>query len=252
MDFCALNVALRGSVDRWAMNEHHRSSVERHPERFALGRSRLAWTGDVLDITLDEPTAPFPGRIRGTLRVVPEAFNRRAFALDLSGRHRWWPIAPLASVEVILDNPQLHFSGRAYLDSNWGKEPLERAFAGWNWSRSDLKDRTVVHYITDEVDGSRRALALDFDRSGDGKDRQSLVPVVLKTSGWRVAREAVSDSGTRPEVIECLEDTPFYSRQRLRHWVDGEHVEAIHESLDLRRFDRRWVQTLLPFKTKRL
>ncbi|MEO1482179.1 MAG: hydratase [Myxococcota bacterium] len=246
-----MNIALRGRVNRWAMNEHPRSTVARAEDRFAVGDSRLAWEGDTLAIQLNERTAPFPGWIRGSLRVRPEAFNRRAFALDLAGRHRWWPIAPFATVEATFEEPRLRFSGRAYLDSNWGKEPLEHGFAGWNWSRSDLKDRTVVHYITDELDGGRRARAFDFDRSGDAIDRDPLSPMVLPKTGWRVAREAVADPGTQPEVIEGLEDTPFYSRQRIRHRVDGEWVEAIHESLDLKRFDRRWVQTLLPFKTKR-
>lgn len=109
----------------------------------------------------------------------------------------------------------------------------------------------MVHYITEGLDGARQPLALDFDATGDAKEREPLPSAGLPATRWRVAREAVSDPHTCPKVTESLEDTPFYSRQRLRHWVDGEHVDAIHESLDLNRFRKRWVRFLLPFKTRR-
>ena len=47
-------------------------------------------------------------------------------------------------------------------------------------------------------------------------------------------------------VVKTLEDTPFYSRSVL----SGDHA-MMHESLDLDRFSKTWVQCLLPFRMPR-
>ncbi len=230
------------------MSEHPRRAVLRGEDVLHIGANRLRWSEDGLEILIDDVEAPLGRRVLGSVQVFPRAFNRRAFALDRAARHTWWPIAPEAEVEVSLGD--LHFRGSAYLDSNWGSEPLERGFRGWNWSRSKLDDRTVVHYVTDAPDGERHALALEFDRSGDARDTGPLPPRPLRHSGWGIAREVVSE--TAPvKLLESLEDTPFYSRQRVMHRIDGRRVEGVHESLDLRRFDSRIVQHLLGYKTRR-
>lgn len=248
LDHCAINLALRGRNNAWVMSEHPRRTVLRGQERLNIGANQLQWRDDGLEILLDEVEAPLGRRVHGAIRVTPRALNRRAFALDLAAKHTWWPIAPEADVEV--DVAGVRFRGSGYLDSNWGAEPLERGFRGWNWSRSKLDDRTVVHYVTDAPDGSRHHLALEFDRAGDGRDRPCLSPRGVPRTAWGVSREVVSEE-PEARVLESLEDTPFYSRQRVLHWVGGRRVEGVHESLDLRRFDSRVVQHLLGYKTRR-
>ena len=55
------------------------------PARFSIGPSALAWDGTTLTLRIDERTAPVPSRIRGTVRVRPEALTARSFALDGAG-----------------------------------------------------------------------------------------------------------------------------------------------------------------------
>jgi carotenoid 1,2-hydratase len=53
-------------------------------------------------------------------------------------------------------------------------------------------------------------------------------------------------------VLRTYEDTPFYARSLLATEFDGVIGTAMHESLDLDRFNSRWVQCLLPFRMPRL
>ncbi|MEM6731935.1 MAG: carotenoid 1,2-hydratase, partial [Myxococcota bacterium] len=138
------------------MTEYPRRDVSRSSDGFTLRRNQLAWADGCLELTVDDVTSPFPKAVRGQVKVFPAGFNPRAFSLDDHERHVWWPIAPTARVEVQLSGAR--WSGRAYLDSNWGVEPLERGFSGWNWSRSSMPSSTVIHYITEDHQGGQRAL----------------------------------------------------------------------------------------------
>ena len=84
------------------------------------------------------------------------------------GRHRWGPIAPQARIEVDLQQPGQRWTGTAYLDSNEGDEPVERAFTEWDWSRARLQDgSTAVLYDVEPEKADRgRLLALRFERNG--------------------------------------------------------------------------------------
>ncbi|MEO0812166.1 MAG: hydroxyneurosporene dehydrogenase [Myxococcota bacterium] len=238
------------------MSEYPRRSVARSPDLLTIGTNQIHWSENELRIDVRDRLTrfggslnPFGEAIEGTIRVIPRALNRRAFALDMPAKHTWWPVAPESDIEVSLNGQ--YFCGTAYFDTNWGREPLERGFRGWNWSRSKIANRTVVHYVTDADDGSRHALALEFDADGDARDRACGPQRALARSNWGIRREVVSDSNA-PVISEVMEDTPFYARQRVAHEIDGQTVEAIHESLDLRRFDSRAVQHLLTYKTRRV
>jgi carotenoid 1,2-hydratase len=52
------------------------------------------------------------------------------------------------------------------------------------------------------------------------------------------------------KVEQTLEDTPFYARSVLRSGAASGPV--MHESLDLDRFKKAWVRTLLPFRMPRV
>jgi carotenoid 1,2-hydratase len=55
-----------------------------------------------------------------------------------------------------------------------------------------------------------------------------------------------------PAVIETLESAPFYARSIIETTLDGQRLEAFHESVSLRRFEKRWVQMLLPVRLPRV
>ena len=76
--------------------------------------------------------------------------------------------------------------------------------------------------------------------------------VALPMTGWRVARSTRADVGTESRVIQTLEDAPFYSRSLLDTQVGEVRARVFHESLDLDRFRRYWVQCLLPFRMPRV
>lgn len=60
-----------------------------------------------------------------------------------------------------------------------------------------------------------------------------------------------SDAGHPARVLRTLEDGPFYARSLVGATWLGEPVQALHESLSLRRFSAPWVQAMLPFRMPR-
>ena len=233
----------------WAMTERGGAQLRRNAQRLHIGPSELAWQPDgSLQVDIDEWTAPWPQRLRGRLRVQPEAQPAQAFALDAAGRHIWQPISPRARVALDFDAPQLHWQGEAYLDANHGSRPLARDFNSWQWSRSALPGQcSRVLYEVQTLDGSERALALDI--AADGAIQPIALPPrhALPGTAWGVARS--SRAAQAPELLATLESGPFYSRSLLRQPGDGS--VAVHESLSLRRFAQPWVQALLPFRMPR-
>jgi len=252
-DHCALNVALYGrSGHRWALTERGRRALRREPDALGIGPSGLRWDGSALVVDLCEVTVPVPSRIRGRVRLIPEAWCDRSFALDAAGLHRWWPAAPCSRVEVDLERPALRWRGRAYLDTNAGDEPLEAGFVRWDWSRGALPDGgTAVLYDVERRTGDDLTLALRFAPDGGVAPFSPPPRAALPGTGWRVRRATRADAGHAPSVRQTLEDTPFYARSLLATHLLGKPVEAVHESLSLDRFASPWVQLLLPFRMPR-
>jgi carotenoid 1,2-hydratase len=250
LDHCAINVALYGEGGkRWTMTERGRAAVHRNGSSLSIGPSALWWNGDALTIRVDEVTVPLPSRVRGVARVYPAAVTALVHSLDTDRRHRWWPIAPHAAVEVAFDEPSLRWSGRGYLDSNFGAAPLEAGFARWNWSRACFDDRTAVLYDVTRRDGTDLSLALHFDAIGNAVDVPGPPKVPMSPTLWRIQRETRTD---RPvAVIKTLEDAPFYARSIIDTHLLGRRTTAIHESLSLDRFRKLWVRALLPFRMPR-
>ena len=236
------------------MTERGRGQLQRSADALVIGPSRVEWDGDALSVHIDERGAPLPKRLRGVVRLQPKALTDHRVTLDPGGRHRWWPIAPGARVEVALEHPALRWSGDGYLDSNDGDEPLADGFREWDWSRAKLRQGSAVLYDMTYRDGARRSLALRFDGRGGAEAVEPPAPAPLpKTFWWRIPRATQSEPGGSPaRVLETLEDTPFYARSTLRAQLLGEPVTAFHESLSLTRFDTAWVQMLLPFRMPRI
>jgi carotenoid 1,2-hydratase len=252
LDHCALNVALYGhGRKRWAMTERGRGALHRTTSSLRVGPSSLRWDDDTLTIDIDEITVPLPSRLRGRVRLYPDAVTTRSVVLDRSGRHRWRPIAPCGRVEVAFESPAVRWSGAAYFDCNDGDEPLERAFVRWDWSRASLRQGTAVLYDVERRDAGDLALAMRFDAAGAMQEFAPPRPARLPRTGWNISRATRADSGLGAVVLRTLEDGPFYARSVLATRLLGEPVTAVHESLSLDRFDARWVQTLLPFRMPR-
>jgi carotenoid 1,2-hydratase len=236
------------------MTERGARHVHREHSAFVVGPSRLAWNGRWLEIALDERSVPWARAVRGTLRVHPHALASFAAPLDTPGRHRWGPIAPCARIEVALDAPSLRWQGAAYLDSNEGDEPIERAFTRWDWLRTaspDGRTTTVIYDVQAQGASAAAFIARRFD--ADGSDcavdvaahRAALAPAPL----WRIARSVRAGEGAR--VLRTLEDTPFYARSLIELSSDGAREHAVHETLDVSRLRSPAVQAMLPWRMPR-
>jgi carotenoid 1,2-hydratase len=232
------------------MTERRASSVECSDKVFAIGPSRLVWDGTALNVEINEPTVPLPGRIRGRVRLHPSAFTNAAIELDDKARHCWSPMAPFSRVEVELERPGLNWSGPAYLDHNRGLEPLEAGFKRWDWSRASLSDGTAVLYDVTMRSGERRSLGLLFDHSGQMHEMTPPQSLKLPRTRWLVPRATQADDG-EARVLKTLEDTPFYARSLLSTHLWGAPVTAMHESLCLDRFRSPIVRLMLPYRMPR-
>jgi len=248
-NYCAVNVGLyRPSGKAWCMTERRRGSITREATQFRVGPSSLRWEAGELVVDLCERCMPFGQRLRGQVRARPVLTSALDLELDGVGRHRWTPWAPLARVQVELTEPGVSWQGSGYLDSNRGDEPLEAAFASWNWSRVEDSGVVDVHYELSGRDGSQKQLAMRFDANGHSqipKGRRFDLPGSL----WGVPRRARADAPAR--LARTLEDTPFYARSLLAVDRAGGPALGVHEALSLQRFRRSWVRAMLPFRMPR-
>ncbi len=254
IDHSSLNVALYGPQHRWVMTERGRSTVERDASNLVIGPSSVRWENGALTIDIVEGDTrlfvPWQRKVRGRVRVFPEALNRVAFALDGKESHIWHCLAPRARIEVEMTSPGISWSGKAYLDHNRGSEPLETGFNTWHWSRAHLSEGALVCYEGERGDGSLFASALRFG-SDAVPEPVDLPPIAhLPSSKWGVARRTRSDIGVA-EVRRTWEDTPFYARSELASRFLSEEVVTVQESLDMQRFSSRLVQFMLPYRMPR-
>jgi carotenoid 1,2-hydratase len=254
----ALNVALYGrDAPRWTMTERGHGQLSRSARELVIGPSRVHWDGQALQIDIDEVCSPLPRRVRGRVRVHPQGLCRFVAPLDAAGRHRWGPIAPCARVEVEFDRPGLRWSGHAYLDSNEGDEPVDRAFRGWDWSRAGLRDgSTAVIYDVRPVPGvaarpADRLIARRFAPNGSSDSFEPPPRRRLPRSRWGLSRAQRADDVTAVRVQQTLEDTPFYARSVIGASLLGEAVTAMHETLHVPRLVSLPVQLMLPLRMPR-
>ncbi len=148
-------------------------------------------------------------------------------------------------------SPALTWSGAGYWDANAGDEPLEAGFRFWTWSRAALRDGTAVLYDADRRDGTTLSLSLHFGADGRMEQRPALPVAILPPTLWRLERRTRADEASGPTVRRTLEDAPFYARSELSTRLWREAAPAVHESLCLERFAKRWVKCLLPFRMPR-
>lgn len=252
---CAFNTILYGPAKkkRWSMTERSGAKLERAKDSYSLGPSRIDWDGNSFIAQIDERCTPFAQRMQGSVRVTPSALTRHSLALDHKGKHHWNPIAPIARVDVDLPSLGTHWSGDGYMDSNRGDEPLADGFSGWDWARARLSTGDcAVRYEARHAEREPHRLALRFSNDGSIFSEPTQADLSLARTGiWRVDRRMPGAEAV-PTKLETLEDTPFYARSLIETTFGGQTGVGIHESLSMERFEKRWVQTLLPFRMPRL
>jgi carotenoid 1,2-hydratase len=246
-------VALYGTDNRrWTMTERGRRWVRRDAHEFHVGPSSLRWDGQALVVDIDEWAVPLPRRVRGRLKLFPQALCRFVTALDEGGRHRWGPIAPCARIEVEFDQPALRWSGHAYMDSNEGDEPIDRPFREWDWARATLADgSTAVIYDLRPQQGAERVIAERFAADGSAHAFDPPPRHALPRSAWQLKRSMRSEATTPARLLQSLEDTPFYARATVQSTLLGERITAMHETLNLPRVVSLPVRLMLPWRMPR-
>jgi carotenoid 1,2-hydratase len=246
---CAINLALYGAKRAWSMTERGKRFLLRRENFLQIGPSTLHWENETLQASIDEVTVPIPSRLRGKFTLTPTALQPETFTLNTDGTHIWHPIAPCARIDVTFENPNLSWSGPAYLDHNHGARPLAADFSSWQWSRATAPTETTIFYDTVNKNGTQTNLALKFAK--DGKATPTSAPAfhALKPGFWRIRRSARSI--TPPCLIATLEDAPFYLRTHLTTTLNGPSLPTIHESLNLRRLTTFPIPLMLPFRMPR-
>ncbi|HJL14986.1 MAG TPA: carotenoid 1,2-hydratase [Sandaracinaceae bacterium LLY-WYZ-13_1] len=257
--FCSMHVAVYGRDGRgsaWAFEERAIEPALREPSRLRIGRSAVGWEEGRLVFALDERTTPAPRYnpfrrpVRGRVVVHPEHFTGLELAIDAHGEHRWFPMAPLARIEVELSEPAVRFTGHGYLDANLGAVALDRAFETWSWSRARVGDEAYLTYDVRCADGARRthAFGVSARRGTEPLERTWRAP--LERSFWRIPRDARVDAGEPARIVRSLEDGPFYTRALISTRLAGRPVVAVHETLAAHRLRRRWVRFCTSYKMR--
>jgi carotenoid 1,2-hydratase len=253
-NFCAINVALYGAAGkRWTMTERGRRHIQRTRDSFTIGPSALHWNGRSLVIDINEINVPIPSRVRGRVTVTPEGLCNFVTGLDAAAKHRWGPIGPCSRVDVAMEQPGANWSGHAYLDSNEGDEPVDRAFNTWDWSRALMRNGdTAVIYDVRPMHGEARVIAQRFSQSGIATPFEAPPRQPVPRSKWLIPRTMRSEAGVPPVVETTLEDTPFYVRSVLKSGLQGERVTSVHETLDAQRVASLPVRLMLPWRMPRV
>ncbi len=251
---CAVNVALYGDAGkRWCMTERPRTDLARSRTRLAVGRSSLEWQEGNISISIDECAVPMPRAVKGSIRLTDLTPGCAAIELDGKGAHFWRPVAPHARIFVDFKQPLSSWSGNAYFDCNWGREPLEQAFKRWTWARAHAGRRTHVIYDAERRDGSRFSLAKSLSEQGDRDDFEPPPEAPLPPSMvWRMPRAMRSCRNSPPSVVKTFEDTPFYARSLVQGTIGDHRLSWMHESLSLDRVANPVVRLMLPFRMPRL
>jgi carotenoid 1,2-hydratase len=254
LDHSCLNIALYGRGARWVMTERGAADTRQERDALIIGPSSMRWDKDRLIIDIEERDIrlgiPWRRRVKGQIILHPEMLNNRIFKLDMDGHHHWHAIAPRARIAVKMAAPDIAWNGSAYLDNNYGNEPLETGFRSWHWSRAHMGREAAVIYEGTRRNGSHFGSALRFDASGTPHEEELPLVAPMRPTWWGMKRQTRADRG-HASVIKTWEDSPFYARTTLAARIFGTPVIAVQESISLNRLINPVVQFMLPYKMPR-
>ena len=250
LPFCSMNVAVYGRKSAWTFHERKVQESDRRADALTIGTSSMRWDGGRLIVDLDERTSPFDRRVRGQVILHPEAQPRLELPIDARGQHRWWPVAPLARIEVDLPQPGVRFSGHGYHDANAGDVPLEWTFDSWTWSRARAPSGAILTYDLTCVGGEQRSLAFEVARDGSVEHLDLPWRAPLQRSLFGLPRRMRADVGHPPRIVRSLEDGPFYARALVETQLAGRRVIAVHEELAAHRLRRAWVRFCTSYRMR--
>ncbi|MEM9429254.1 MAG: carotenoid 1,2-hydratase [Pseudomonadota bacterium] len=234
------------------MTERGARHVSQSSDRLQVGPSAISWSGDALEIEVDEISTPHIGRLRGRIRLHPTAVTEVEAPLHHDDGHIWRPFAPTARVEVDLGEDRWRWQGHGYFDANFGTRALEDDFQYWTWARHPVADGSVAFYDASRRDGTDLALALRFRRDGRVDPIDAPPFAAMRPGLWRVRRTARSDAGTAPKVAQSMLDAPFYCRTGVTARINGETTTGVHEALDLDRLRNPIIQAMLMVRMPRI
>jgi carotenoid 1,2-hydratase len=265
----------------WVMSEHGEGALG----GVGGGGLRIAGNGierssdGKLTIAIDDETAPFlvalagrGRRVAGTIELEPLGPSLPPVPLlpgggasDGSGgegeRHVWHVVAPRARFRLRLERPRLAFEGIGYHDINAGNARLERAFASWSWARCHDRNRTVIGYAVRARGGATGGFIAEASDRAVGCREAGLSDGAARRAGWglSIPSQFTLTAGDGARLVctptRIWDVAPFYARYAAtfdegRDGVGGA-IDGMGEHLDLGRFDRRGIQFLLRFKTRR-
>jgi carotenoid 1,2-hydratase len=99
--------------------------------------------------------------------------------------------------------------------------------------------------------GPERVIAQRFGIDGGATPFEPPLRRKLPRSRWGLSRSQCSDAAMPVQVLQTLEDTPFYVRSVIGTGLLGEPVTAMHETLHVPRLVSLPVQAMLPFRMPR-
>lgn len=233
------------------MTERGETAVRQTADTFQVGPSQMHWDGTDLVIDIDEVSTPHGQRLRGRVRLSPEAVTGAEVPLDDRGAHLWRPFAPTARISVDIARPGWRWQGHGYFDANFGSRALEADFRYWTWARMPLRHGTTAFYDAERRDGSTLSLALAFDRQGGVREVEAPPMAPMARSLWAVRRRMRADPGVRPRQVKAMLDAPFYTRSAVCSRIDGEETVGVHEALDLDRFANPLLKPMLALRVPR-
>ena len=211
----------------------------------------MRWEGDSLVIDVRERTAPWGRSLRGRVVFRPSVSPVTPIAIDGIGDHHWQPVAPLGRVEAEFESPDCAFRGNGYLDTNHGSTPLEERFSSWSWAR--VSDGANVRITYDVATRDGRALEHGLVVHPRGARRFfGRAERALKPTPFGLPRVVRTAAGEDAALLRTLENGPFYARSAIEIARPSAPTwRGLHETISLDRLASRWVQFLIPFRSRR-
>nr|WP_281356554.1 carotenoid 1,2-hydratase [Sulfitobacter algicola] len=234
------------------MTDRGEAALRVSDNTFQVGPSQMHWNESQLVININEVSGPpIISRVRGQIVITPDHITHVEMPLTPAGTHVWRPFAPKAHIKVDLESKGWQWEGHGYFDANFGTRALEDDFSYWTWGRYPLSDGSLCFYDADRRDGSKLAVGLKFEDTGDIRVLDASPKVPFKRSKWQVRRETRADAGYRPHEVKPMLDAPFYTRAAVRTQFAGEETIGVHEALDLNRFRSPLLKPMLAVRVPR-